>query len=137
MKKIGFILLVFLTACGGAKMPKDQYDAVYKTEGDGYPEYLLLKKLSDSTYSYLFFPEDYKMSCEAQMKGIATNQYFKRGPDIVIQKDGSGIPTFRYTGDNYKCTLVITTGFTDMVKVHSHCNGGSNCPQDVEYVLDK
>lgn len=65
MKKIGFILLVFLTAACGSKIFKDQFDAVYKTKGDGYPEYLLLKKLSDSTCSYMFFPEDYKMSYEA------------------------------------------------------------------------
>lgn len=138
MKQAGFIALIFLmAACGGPKMPKDQYDAVYKTESKGYPEYLLLKKLSDSTYSYMFFPEDAKMSCEAQRKGIATNQFFKRGPDIVIQKDGSGIPTYRYSGDNYKCSLVITVGFPDMVKVHSHCNGGSMCPGDAEFVLEK
>lgn len=137
MKKIAFILLTFLAACGGPKMPKDQYDAVYKTEGDGYPEYLLIKKTSDSTLQYTFWPEDYEMTCQAQLKGVAVNQFFKRGPDIVIQKDGSGIPTYRYTGDNYKCTLVITTGFPDMVKVHSHCNGGNVCPQDAEYTLDK
>ncbi len=137
MKKIAFLLFLTSLAACGPKMPKDQYDAVYKTEGDGYPEYLLLKKLNDSTYNYTFWPEDYEMTCAAQKKGIATNQFFKRGPDIVVQKDGSGIPTYRYTGDNYKCTLVITTGFTDMVKVHSHCNGGNICPEDAEYVLEK
>ncbi len=137
MKKIGFLLLTVLVACGGSKMPKDQYDAVYKTDGDGYPEFLLLKKISDSTYSYLFYPEDYKMTCEAQMKGVATNQFYKRGADIEVQKDGTGLPTYRFAGDNYKCTLVITTGYADKVKVHSHCNGGNICPKDAEYVLDK
>lgn len=137
MKKVVFMLLVVLASCGGSKIPRDQYDAVYKTEGDGYPEYLLLKKLSDSTYSYMFYPEDFEMTCAAQLKGTAVNQFYQRGPDIVVQKDGSGIPTYRYTGDNYKCSLVITTGFTDMVKVHTHCNGGNICPKDAEYVLDK
>ncbi len=138
MKKNGYILLLFtfLVACD-PKMPKDQYDAVYKTKGDGYPEYLLIKKLTDSTFSYMFFPEDYKVSCEAQLKGVAINQFFQRGPDIEIQKDGSGISTYRYAGDNYKCTLVITTGYEKMVKVHSHCNGGNNCPKDAEYILEE
>ncbi len=138
-KHINLILFVVfgvvLFSCGGEKMPVDQYDEVYKTEGDGYPEYLLMKKLTDSTYQYLFFPEDFKMSCQAQLKGIAVNKFFKRGPDIVIQEDGSGVNTYKYTGDNYKCTLVLTTGFKELVKVHSHCNGGDNCPEDAEYVL--
>ncbi len=137
MRKIGFILLAFLVACGGPKMPKDQYDAVYKTKGEGYPEYLLLKKLSDSTYSYMFFPEDYKMTCEAQMKGVAINKFLQRGPDIEMQKDGSGISTYRYVAENYKCVLLITTGYSDKVKVHSHCNGGNVCPVDAEYTIDK
>ena len=136
MKKASFILLIFFVACG-PKMPKDEYDAVYKTKDNGYPEYLLMKKLTDSTYSYLFFPEDYKVSCEAQLKGVATNQFFQRGPDIEIQKDGSGISTYRYSGDNYKCTLVITTGYKNSVKVHSHCNGGNVCPNDAEYILEE
>ncbi len=131
------LFISLLAACNKPEIPRDQYDEVYKTTAKGYPEYLLLKKLTDSTYQYLFFPEDYKMTCEAQMKGIAVNQFFKRGPDIVIQKDGSGLPTYRYTGDNYKCTMVITTGFPEMVKVHSHCNGGNVCPKDAEYELEK
>jgi len=135
--KIIFAVLisVLLLSCGGDKMPVDQYDEVYKTEGDGYPKYLLMKKLSDSTYQYLFYPEDAKMSCQAQLKGLALNQFFKRGPDIVIQNDGSGIDTYKYTGQNYKCMLVLTTGFKDKIKVHSHCNGGDKCPDDAEYVL--
>ncbi|HSZ26161.1 MAG TPA: hypothetical protein VK766_10595 [Cytophagaceae bacterium] len=137
MKQSTFLLFLFLMACGGPRMPKDQYDEVYKTDGDGYPEYLLLKKTSDSTYTYLFFPEDFKMICEAQLKGVALNQFFKRGPDIEVQQDGSGVSTYRYTGDNYKCSLVIKTGYAGRVKVHSHCNGGNNCPEDVEYVLQK
>ena len=137
MKKLAFVVLIAFVSCGGPKMPKDQFDAVYKTEGDGYPEFLLLKKLSDSTYQYLFFPEDFKMSCAAQLKGVATNQFYKRGADIEVQKDGSGISTFRFAADNYKCTMVITTGYDNKVKVHSHCNGGNICPNDAEYILDK
>ena len=136
MKNIFFIFLLFLAACG-PKLPKDQYDAVFKTKGEGYPEYLLLKKLSDTSYSYMFFPEDYKMSCEAQMKGVATNQFLERGPDIEVQKDGTGLPTYRYTAQNYKCILLITTGYPDRVKVHSHCNGGNICPKDAEYILQQ
>lgn len=131
------ILGVLLFSCSGEKMPTDQYDEVYKTEGAGYPEYLLLKKVSDSTYLYLFFPEDVEVSCPFQRKGVAMNKFYKRGPDVVIQKDGSGVDTYKFTGDNYKCTLVLTTGFKDRVKVHSHCNGGDNCPEDAEYVLEK
>ncbi|HVD98520.1 MAG TPA: hypothetical protein VNB90_09980 [Cytophagaceae bacterium] len=137
MKKLLLIFFLLSLAACGPKMPKDQYDEVYKTKDKGYPEYLLMKKINDSTYSYMFFPEDYEMTCAAQKKGTAINQFYHRGPDIVIQKDGSGIPTYRYAGDNYKCTLVITTGFPNMVKVHSHCNGGDMCPQDAEYVLEK
>ncbi|HWZ22581.1 MAG TPA: hypothetical protein VNW06_07990 [Cytophagaceae bacterium] len=136
MKNVGFIVLLFLVACG-PKIPKDQFDAVYKTKGDGYPEYLLLKKISDSTYSYMFFPEDYQMSCEAQVKGIAINHFLQRGADIEVQKDGSGLSTYRYAAENYKCTLLLTMGYVDLVKVHCHCNGGNNCPDDAEYVLEK
>ncbi len=136
MKKIAFILLTFLAACGGPKMPKEQYDAVYKTEGDGWPEYLLVKKLNDSSYSYMFFPEDFKISCETQKKGIAVNRFLQRGADIELQKDGSGQPTYRYVADNYKCSLLLTMGYQNKIKVHSHCNGGNNCPKDVEYVID-
>jgi hypothetical protein len=136
MKKILFIFLIIVAGCN-TKPSKDQYDALYKTKGDGYPEYLFLKKLNDSTYSYKFFPEDYEMSCEAQKKGLAVNKFLESGPVIEMQKDGSGQPTYRYVSDNYKCSLLITIGYKDMVKVHSHCNGGNNCPKDTEYVIEK
>ena len=139
MKRVEFLIMVILilASCSSPKIPKEQYDAVYKTTSEGYPEFLLIKKLSDSTVSYLFSPEDYKKTCEAQMKGVATNQFYKRGADIEIQKDGSGMPTYRFAADNYKCTLVLTTGYTDKIKVHSHCNGGNICPNDAEYIIDK
>ncbi len=81
----------------------------------------------------MFFPEDYKMSCEAQVKGIAVNKFLQRGADIEIQKDGNDLSTYPYIIDNYKCTLLLTMGYADLVKVYCHCNGGNNCPEDTEY----